>query len=118
MSDFLGASHPPAPPVPVDTGTTVDIAVTPTNSGDYNNSQTRIATIRLVPLEPVSGLQLLSLLLGAGLRFLSTYLPFVSHRMEFRGSSILTTRQHHRRRMGVAIRPRSGSRSKATATAW
>lgn len=40
---------PPAPPVPVSSGTTVDIAVTPTNSGDYNNSQTRIATIRLVP---------------------------------------------------------------------
>ena len=50
---------PPPPPVPVDTGTTVDIAVTPTNSGDYNNSQTRIATIRLVPfgvLQPPSNL--------------------------------------------------------------
>lgn len=50
---------PPAPPVPVDTGTTVDIVVTPTNSGDFNNSQSRLATIRLVPpgvVQPPSSL--------------------------------------------------------------
>lgn len=50
---------PPAPPVPVDTNTLVDIAVVPTNSGDFNNSQTQLVTIRLVPtgvIVPPSGL--------------------------------------------------------------
>jgi hypothetical protein len=59
-----------------------------------------------------------SLFVGAGLRLVSTYLPFVSHRMEFRGSSIVTTRQHHRRRMGVAIRPRSGVSIGDVAADW
>jgi N-acetylglucosaminyl-diphospho-decaprenol L-rhamnosyltransferase len=58
------------------------------------------------------------LLLGAGLRLVSTYLPIVSHRMELRGSSIVTTRQHHRRRMGVAIRPRSGVSIGDVAADW
>jgi chitodextrinase len=50
---------PPAPPVNVDTFTTVDIVVMPTNSGDFNNSQARLATIRLVPpgvVQPPSNL--------------------------------------------------------------
>jgi chitodextrinase len=50
---------PPAAPVAVDTGTTVDIAITPLNSGNFANSQTRTATIRLVPpgiIVPPSGL--------------------------------------------------------------
>jgi chitodextrinase len=50
---------PPPPPISVDTGTLVDIAITPLNSGDFANSQTRTATIRLVPpgiIVPPSGL--------------------------------------------------------------
>jgi chitodextrinase len=50
---------PPAAPVAVDTGTLVDIAITPLNSGNFANSQTRTATIRLVPpgiIVPPSGL--------------------------------------------------------------
>jgi chitodextrinase len=50
---------PPASSVGVDSGTLVDIAVSPVSSGDFNNSQTRLATIRLVPpgiIVPPSGL--------------------------------------------------------------
>jgi chitodextrinase len=50
---------PPAAPVAVDSGTLVDIAVTPLNSGNFANSQTRVASIRLVPpgiVVPPSGL--------------------------------------------------------------
>lgn len=50
---------PPAAPVQVDTHTLVDIVVLPIASGDYNNSQTQLVTIRLVPtgvVVPPSGL--------------------------------------------------------------
>jgi PKD repeat protein len=49
-----------APPAgPIDAGIQVDIAVTPLSSGNFANSQTRTATIRLVPpgvVMPPSGL--------------------------------------------------------------
>lgn len=44
----LTYTAPPAPVFDVDTGTTVDIAVTPVG-GDFANSMSRSATIRLVP---------------------------------------------------------------------
>lgn len=44
----LTYTAPPAPVFNVDTGTTVDIAVTPLG-GDFANSMSRFATIRLVP---------------------------------------------------------------------
>jgi PKD repeat protein len=50
---------PPAAPVAEDSGTVVDIALTPLNSGNFANSQTRTVTIRLVPpgvIVPPSGL--------------------------------------------------------------
>ena len=58
------------------------------------------------------------LIANAGLRLVCTYLPFVNSRMELRGDSIMTTRQHHRRRMGVAIRPRSGVSIGDVAADW
>lgn len=59
-----------------------------------------------------------SLLVGAGIRLACTYIPVVSRQIELRGSSLATTRQHHRRRMGVAIRPGSGVSIGDAASEW
>jgi N-acetylglucosaminyl-diphospho-decaprenol L-rhamnosyltransferase len=48
-----------------------------------------------------------ALLLGAVIRWLTTYTPAAA-RMEVQGDSVESTRAHHRRRIGMAVNPSSG----------
>ena len=59
-----------------------------------------------------------SLMVSAGIRLVCTYVPMISGRIERRDNSLVGTRRHHRRRLGVAVRPRSGVSIGDAASAW
>ena len=50
----------------------------------------------------------LALLIGATLRLVLSYVPALADKLEPKGGSLVATRSHHRRRVGVALRPESG----------
>jgi GT2 family glycosyltransferase len=60
----------------------------------------------------------LALLIGASIRWAATYVPPLAGRLEVKAGSPAATRAHHRRRMGVALRPLSGVSIGDTAAAY
>ncbi len=48
-----------------------------------------------------------SLMASSGIRLVASYTPLAA-RMDIKGDNMLSTRAHHRRRIGIAVRPGSG----------
>lgn len=60
----------------------------------------------------------LNLLLGGTIRVAMTYIPLLADKVEVKGDSLAATRYHHRRRIGIALNPRSGVSIGDSAREW